>query len=144
MKPIRWLFWTLLFLLMLLGVDQFFLHVPPLHPAHAAVSGFYQDFRGRLLDMTFATERRPAVPAAATKSPAKPPPQPAAPAVRPPAGKAASIEEIIDTSGGATKAGEAVRRYLYTDAAGALQFADSLQQVPERYRADAQPLGAER
>jgi len=31
-------------------------------------------------------------------------------------------------------------RYLYVDSAGTLQFANSLQQVPNQYRQDAQPL----
>jgi len=55
-KPI---FWTLLFLAMLLVIDQFLVLVPPVHPAHEAVSKFYTDFRGRLIDLfSYSTDPR--------------------------------------------------------------------------------------
>lgn len=140
MKPIRWLFWTVLFLVMLLAVDQFFLHVPAMHPAHGAISRFYQDFRGRLLDMTFGAGKQADQP-----SPVRPAPKPAVQleTARPEAGRGPSIEQVIETTGGRGSSPPAARRYLYTDESGALHFADSLQEVPERYRGHAQPLGTE-
>ena len=130
MKPLKWLFWTFLFLVMLVAVDQFFLQVPPLHPAHAAVSRFYQDFRGRLLFMLGGEDavrqptatRQPEDAGSTTPSPD-------------------SIEAVIDQQP-ATPAPEEENapRYLYSDAEGQLQFADSLEEIPPRYRRDAQQL----
>jgi hypothetical protein len=124
--------WTILFLAMLLVIDQFFVQVPPLHPAHEAVSSFYRDFRGRLIDL--ATGEKKAQPQ--------------------------SVEEVIKKHQGTTKqaAAEAKKpekppapqaeseppgpsqRYIYSDGRGELHFADSLEEVPEEYRAQAQPM----
>ena len=129
-KPI---FWTFLFLVMMLAIDQFFVQVPPVHPAHAAVSNFYQDFRGRLIDLTFGEKKK------APKS----------------------IEAVIDKlqkdnktvpsksiTPGAKKADPAgatpakkTQRYIYSDGKGELHFVDSLEEVPDKYRGQAQPMG---
>ena len=53
-KPI---FWTFLFLVMMLVIDQVLVQVPPIHPAHAAVSNFYRDFRSRLIDLAFNEQK---------------------------------------------------------------------------------------
>ena len=53
-KPI---FWTFLFLVMMLMIDQFLVQVPPVHPAQAAVSHFYRDLRGRLIDLAFGDKK---------------------------------------------------------------------------------------
>lgn len=128
-KPILW---TILFLAMLLVIDQFFVQVPPLHPAHEAVSNFYRDFRGRLIDL--ASGEKKALPQsveevikehqgtakqAATEA-AKPDKKPAAPSESTPPGTS--------------------QRYIYSDGRGELHFADSLEEVPEEYRAQAQPM----
>jgi hypothetical protein len=119
--------WTALFLAMMLAIDQFFVQVPPIHPAHAAVTKFYRDFRGRLVDLTFGEKKA----------------QPK------------SIEAVIDKqqknkkgkSVGEKKAAEAkpeakkTQRYLYSDSEGVLHFVDSLKDVPDKYRDLAQPLG---
>jgi hypothetical protein len=128
-KPI---FWTFLFLVMLLVIDQFFVQVPPVHPAHEAVSNFYRDFRGRLIDLTFgekqaepesveaviekqqAAEKKTPTTATADK-------KPATPAKSSPPAKS--------------------QRYIYSDGKGELQFADSLEEVPDKYRGQAQPMG---
>ena len=129
-KPI---FWTFLFLVMLLVIDQFFVQVPPVHPAHEAVSNFYRDFRGRLIDLTFGEKK------------AEP----------------ESVEAVIDkqqasekktaTNVGATDKNPAMpakstsagksQRYIYSDGKGELHFADSLEEVPDKYRGQAQPMG---
>ena len=128
-KPI---FWTFLFLVMMLVIDQFLVQVPPVHPAHAAVSNFYQDFRGRLIDLTVGEK--------------KPPPK--------------SIEAVIDKQKGQKTppqgfnkdgqkqakavnkpAAEKSQRYLYSDSKGELHFVDSLDEVPDEYRGQAQPMG---
>ena len=56
-RLIKPLFWTFLFLVMMLVIDQFLVQVPPVHPAHATVSNFYQDFRSRLIDLTFGEKK---------------------------------------------------------------------------------------
>ncbi len=123
--------WIFLFLVMMLAIDQFLVQVPPVNLAHAAISNFYQDFRGRMIDLVFehgktAPDSIEAVidkqgknrTASPTTVKGKEPGQPAA---KPPA-----------------KAG---RRYIYSDARGELQFADSLEDVPKAFRAQAQPMG---
>jgi hypothetical protein len=50
-RTARIIFWTLLFFLLLLGVDQFLLRIPAKAPAHVEARGFYLDFRSRLLRM---------------------------------------------------------------------------------------------
>lgn len=126
-KSFKWLFWTVLFLLMLLAIDQFFVQVPPIHPAHDAVSRFYKDFRHRLLAMTLGE-----------KPPVKPPP------IKMPA-KPDTIETVIDKQVTAekakAKAKSAPQRYVYSDEQGNLQFAESLEDVPAQFREAAQPMG---
>ena len=128
LKSMRWLLWTGLFLIMLLAVDQFFVQVPPLHPAHGAVSRFYQDFRSRLGQMVFDPQSAP--PAVVKK--------PAAPTRKPPKSIEAIIAQQAKTAD--PKTVEKAQRYVYSDADGQLQFADSLEAIPEKFRALAQPL----
>jgi hypothetical protein len=124
--------WIFLFLVMMLAIDQFLVQVPPVNPAHAVISNFYRDFRGRMIDLVFGH------------------------------GKTApnSIEAVIDEQGknrqtaspitvkgkesgppAAKPQAKAGRRYIYSDARGELQFADSLEDVPKAFRAQAQPMG---
>lgn len=122
-KLIKPLFWTFLFLVMLLAIDQFLVQVPPVHPAHEAVVRFYRDFRSRLIDLAFGEK----------KAPPK------------------SIEAVIekqqqeDTAKqglkAQTKKPAKKQRYLYSDGKGELHFADSLDEVPDEFRGQAQPLG---
>ena len=129
-KPILW---TILFLAMLLVIDQFFVQVPPIHPAHEAVSNFYRDFRSRLIDLASGEKKAPpqtveevikehqsTAKQAATEA-TKPDKTPAAPP-------------------GSTPPGTS-QRYIYSDGRGGLHFADSLKEVPEEYCAQAQPMG---
>ena len=128
-KPV---FWTILFLAMLLAIDQFLVQVPPVNPAHAAISNFYRDFRSRMIDIVFGEKKTSPV----------------------------SIEAVINEQGKrhkATSPGNAAgkgqgkpatktqpkdnRRYIYSDAHGELQFADSLEEVPKAFRGQAQPMG---
>ncbi len=129
-RLVKPLVWSLLFLFILLAVDQFFVQVPPVNPAHAAVVAFYRDFRNRLID-AFSGEQ--------TKEPP-------------------SIEAVIEEQ---QKDGDTLQpqranppdksspktspadtpRYLYVDAAGELHFADTLDEIPDAYRAEAQPMG---
>lgn len=129
-KPI---FWTFLFLIMMLVIDQFLVQVPPVHPAHAAVSNFYRDFRGRLIDLAFneqqaAPESIEAVIEKQQKQP-KPAPQ-----------KTTKTSQEQTTPASKVQT-EKPQRYLYSDGKGELHFADSLNEVPDEYRGQAQPMG---
>jgi len=132
-RLIKSIFWVVLFLVMLLIIDQVLVQVPPVHPAQAAISNFYRDFRSRMIDLVFG-EKRPA-------------PE--------------SIEDVIETRQKSKPAGVSTdkkpaqpqpkkpaqpgsrtqQRYIYSDSKGELQFADSLDEVPEKFRGQAQPIG---
>jgi len=143
------LFWTAVFLLIMLAIDQFLLRVPASVPVHAVVATFYRDLRGRLLDL--AVEKSPS----AEKAPGAPP-KPASPLkTREPAEvPQASIEAVIEQQqphkvspapgkGSAVKSppAEPAARYLYADEQGGLHFAATLAEIPEQYRGKAKPLG---
>ena len=129
-KPI---FWGFLFLIMMLVIDQFLVQVPPVHPAHAAVTDFYRDFRGRLIDLA-SNERKSAlksIEAIIEKQQKSPNPTPQKTT------KTAQ-EQAKPTS---KPQAEKSQRYLYSDGKGQLHFADSLKEVPDEYRGLAQPMG---
>jgi len=129
-KPIFWIF---LFLVTLLVIDQFFVQVPPIHPAHEAVSNFYRDFRSRLINLTFGDKL------------AKPK------SVEAVIEKQQAAEEKDTENLGASDKKPAIptknsppvksQRYIYSDGKGELHFADSLEEVPNKYRGQAQPMG---
>ena len=129
-KPI---FWTFLFLGMLLVIDQFFVQVPSIHPAHEAVSNFYRDFRGRLIDLTFGDKKAEpkSVEAVIEKLQA---------AGKKAATKAGETDKKLTTPAKSTSP-ERSQRYIYSDGKGELHFADSLEEVPDKYRGQAQPMG---
>lgn len=123
-RLVKLLFWILVFALLLTGMDQLLTRVPPVHPVHAAFSDFYRDFRARLSAVIVIPEK----------------------------GAPQTVEAVIDKEQrgdrGASAPAAATRppvrqgigRYVYADAQGVLQFADSLQDVPAEYRAGAEPL----
>jgi len=123
-KLLKFLLWSVVFLALLLACDQLLLRVPMRQPALATVRSFYLDFRGRLLGLG---ERRP--PATIDQlidrevRSQSPPPRKAPPAAR--------------TT--APAAGE-TPRYLYVDGEGNLQFADRLEEIPQRFRSSARPM----
>lgn len=136
------LFHSLLLLLLLLAIDQSFVHLPMTLPGLRQSQNFYLDFRSRLLGMREpileranrpskgaedsverlidADERAPVAPQAA--------PKPLA------AGEGKATPETPQSKGGESP------RYLYPDASGQLQFADRLEEIPEALRSKAQPL----
>ncbi len=119
----RPLLWTLLFLLILVGIDQFFMRVPTRQPALNVVREFYLDLRTRMLHLV--PRQKPtsveAVIEQAEQAPAKPRPQPA---VKKPAPPVVANEPS----------------YFYADDQGELRFADSLDEIPVRFRKEAQRL----
>lgn len=130
MKSLKWLFWSVLFFVMLLAVDQLFLQVPPLHPVHGAISQFYKDLRGRMIAQATGDAIAPP-----SDQPAKP------------AGTPESIEAVIDREEDAIQATKPAPstgpRYVYPDDSGALQFADRLEDIPPAYRSLAQRMSTE-
>lgn len=126
------LFWSLLFLVILLAIDQFFVQVPPVNPAHAAVVAFYRDFRSRLIDEFFGeTTREPPSIEAVIEQQQKDGDTPQSQRA------AAADKNPSETSPSDTP------RYLYVDAAGELHFADTLDDVPAAYRTEAQRMGGQ-
>jgi hypothetical protein len=139
------LLWTLVFLVLLIGIDQLLVRVPFTSPAPLAVATFYRDLRSRVINLTKGMTTAPGPsPAKQTK------PLPTSP------GKAvppASIEGVIEqhqtkpataaTPAPAVRApaGDAAPRYLYADDQGELHFAETLAEVPARFRAQARVLG---
>ena len=102
----------ILTLVVLGGLDQFLVRVPLNAPGVSQVQTFYVDFRSRLLGLAGVNT-----------------------SVAP-----ASIEQVIEATNAAPQRIQQAKRYLYADENGILQFVDSLEQVPARYRKDAKPL----
>lgn len=108
-KIIRALFWGLVFVVILGGIDQLLVQTPFEGPVIGSVRTFYLDFRSRLIGLTGSSA-----------------PQ--------------SVEQSIEQAATQPATQPAHQRYVYADADGNLQFADSLAEVPETYRREAQPL----
>lgn len=126
-KLIKPIFWTALFLVMMLAIDQFFVQVPPMHPAHEAISRFYLDFRGRLIDLALGEKSAQ--------------PKSIEAVIEKQQEKATSKKVDSKTSEKAETEPKKTQRYLYSDSEGVLHFVDSLEDVPDKYRGIAQPLG---
>lgn len=128
--------WALVFLLILVAVDQLLVRVPATLPIHVAAAEFYRDLRGRVIDLVKGGKSPSAPPAA----PVKPPPP-----VKSPKGPGKGIEGIIEQRQArppaAPSAGQPVPRYVYADSRGEIHFADTLAEVPEEYREKVKVLG---
>ena len=127
-KPI---FWTFLFLVMMIVIDQVLVQVPPIHPAHTAVRNFYQDFRSRLTDFTFGEKK--ATPKSIEAVIANQQKETVPKKTEPTKGQQAEATAAPKAQKG--------QRYIYSDGKGELHFADSLDDVPDQYRGLAQPMG---
>jgi len=106
--------WTFVFLLALLAADQFLLRVEFSQPQLQVARKFYLDFRQRLVSL------------GRTSGPK-------------------SVEAVIDaadTPPASTPQRQPGKgpRYLFVDEQGALQFADSLEEIPPSLRKGAQRL----
>lgn len=130
LKPI---FWTFLFLVMMLAIDQLLVQLPPVHPAQEAVSRFYRDLRGRLIDLAFAEKKAAPQSVEAVIEKEQKREQKSAPTK-------SSLKQKPATQAVQAPSREG-RRYLYADGQGELHFVDSLDDVPEQYRGQAQPMG---
>ena len=130
-RLIKLIFWTFLFLVMMLVIDQILVQVPPVHPAHAAVSNFYQDFRSRLTELTFGEKK--ATPKSIEAVIAKQQKQTAP--------KKTEQTKKRQAESMPAPQPQKAHRYIYSDGKGELHFADSLDDVPDEYREQAQPMG---
>jgi hypothetical protein len=110
MKMLKWFAWLLVLIVLLAGIDQALLRLPLDTPGLYQVQRFYRDFRSRLLALAGGD------------------------------GEKQSIEQLIESTGPQEHPQGPNRRYLYVDENGELQFADSFEQIPVRYRNEAQPL----
>lgn len=124
-KPV---FWTFLFLVMMLAIDQLLVQVPPIHPAHEAVCNFYRDFRSRLTDLAFSEKKASPKSIEAVISEQQ-------------EEVAEKTTEKNQKAPTASAQGQKAQRYIYSDGKGELHFADSLDDVPDAYRGQAQPMG---
>lgn len=127
------LLWTVVFLLLVLAIDQLLVRVPATHPAHVAVATFYRDLRSRVFDLAKEVKPVPAKPAAPAK--AKEPPR-----------AADGIGAVIEQRPGPGPAAklpvrEQTLRYVYADDKGEIHFAETLAEVPEKHRSKAKALG---
>lgn len=139
-RLIKSIFWTFLFLVLLLAIDQFLVQVRPLHPAHAAIRNFYQDFRSRLIDLAFGDKKiePESIEAVIEKQQQKE--QKASPEL---VKKAVQDQTppVSKTPTATNSKAEESSRYLYSDGKGELHFVDSLDDVPDEFRGQAQPMG---
>lgn len=108
------LLWLVVAVILLMAVDQFMtrvhLNLPGLNPTRT----FYLDFRARLWTLLIPEN---------------------------PTSDNGKIDSMIAEAEKKSKAGTTqATRFFYVDDNGILQFADSLQQVPQKFRQAAQPL----
>jgi len=136
-RLIKSLLWIFLFLLMMLIIDQFLVQVPPVDPAHAAVRNFYRDLRSRIIEMAFG-EKKTAPDSIEEVIEGHQQNKPGAQA------DVSEVKKHIQQQARITAdrpIGNSPQRYIYSDSNGELQFADSLEEVPEKFRGKAQPIG---
>lgn len=145
------IFWSLVFVALVAAFDQLAVRLESEQPALRAGRAFYMDLRVRVLRLVGMRQESIesiiegsggiAAPAPAAESDQKEAPPEPAPSAEParsgpppepsPLPRAEALKE-----GAAAEA----QRYIYIDASGRLQFADSLQEVPERFRSEARPM----
>ncbi len=116
LKLVKYFLWMIVLVALTIGFDRFMVVVPLEAPGLKQTQQFYVDFRARILRL-FPEQGKKMQPVDVIE---------------------AVIEKKIAPI--AEKAKKTGQRYLYVDGSGTLQFADSLQQVPKKYRQDAQPL----
>jgi hypothetical protein len=141
-RLVSFLFWSFLFLVVCVGLDQLLVRVEMPLPVLAEVRTFYVDFRTRLLQLG---HRLPAnLGGAERKAPASVPAWPKAAPVQPKAAEPALSPpekmSIPARPGSVPPAGASNPRYLYVDRQGELHFADRIEDVPVAFRKEAQRL----
>jgi len=139
-RLISFLFWSFLFLVVCVGLDQLLVRVEMPVPVLAEVRTFYVDFRSRLLQLGQRFPAKLEDHGKKTPAPARPKAVPEKPKVDAPA--LASPEKKSDPArpGPVPPAGASHPRYLYVDGQGELHMVDRLDEVPAAFRKDAQLL----
>jgi len=132
-RLVSFLFWSFLFLVVCLGLDQLLVRVEMPLPVLAEVQTFYVDFRTRLVQLGRHLPAKPG--GVKKKAPAAAQPKAAEPAPSPSEKKSASARPATVPAESASNP-----HYLYVDSQGELRFADRLEEVPAAYRKDAQRL----
>ena len=129
-KPILWSF---LFLISLLLIDQFFLHVSAIHPSHTTARKFYLDFRHRLSTLVGLEESPPlkSIEALIEKQHAP----------KGSRGQKSGTLPLRQNKSSGTPPAHSSPQYIYSDEKGDLHFVDSLEEVPEKFRTQAQAIG---
>ena len=114
LKMFSYFLWAIFLFALIFGFDLWMMNIPLEAPGLKQTQAFYVDFRKRLFGLFDGEQEAP---------------------------KKDAIEQVIENSTAppASQANTA-NRYLYVDENGALQFADSLEQVPQKFRKDAKPL----
>jgi hypothetical protein len=139
-RLVSFLFWSFLFLVVCIGLDQLLVRSEMQLPVLAEVRTFYVDFRTRLLHLAQrlpedqSLSKGKSVPTRPQKG-TPVPPKAAEPLDAPREGKNAPAKTSLSPV-----SEERLPRYLYVDNEGALFFADRLEDVPPAYRKDAQLL----
>lgn len=113
LKLFKYFLWVVVIFALTVGFDQLMVQLPLHSPGLKQTQQFYVDFRTRLAGLISNN------------------PNPQSDAIK------AVIEKTATAPAQST---DKSSRYLYVDANGTLQFADSLQQVPSQYRKEAQLL----
>jgi hypothetical protein len=123
---VRFFLWLAVFLVLLLAADEALLRLSTDRPLIRNFQECYRDFRTRLLGGRPLPHSVPGI----SPKPSRPiPPK----KVRP-----KTVEAIIEQSTGSSN--EKGHSYLYVDRQGVLQFADSLDEVPQAYRSSAKAM----
>jgi len=113
LKLFKYFLWLVVIATLIIGFDRLLVLVPLKAPGLNETQTFYTDFRSRFFNLFVDNQRK----------------------------QQDKIKRVIEKSAVLEpQAPEKSSRYLYVDENGALQFADNLQQVPFKYRHNAQPL----
>lgn len=114
LKMFKYIFWLVAVLILAVVIDQTMINVPLDAPGLKQGQRFYVDFRTRLIGLFDSGQTSP---------------------------KGDKIMSVIEQKTLADSNNQKTsQRYLYVDGDGALQFVDSYQAVPAKYRDSAQPL----
>ena len=114
LKLTRYMLWILVILALLVGFDRLMASVAFSTPGIRQAQIFYLDFRVRLTRLITGQEQEDG---------------------------GSSIEQVIATHRETSEVlPSPTDRFVYADDQGVLQFADSLEEIPPRYRERAEPL----
>ena len=129
-KIFRYVLWLVVVLTLMLSFDQLMISFPLTTPGLSQTQKFYVNFRQRVGNLVYRIAEKPQSALKKADKVASPTRQKSSPD---------TIAKVISKSA-VTNVKQEASRFLYVDAQGDLQFADSLEQIPKRFRESAQPL----